>query len=241
MQHITLDKFTGPLDLLLNLIEGEELNISEVSLSAVTEQYFKYLEKIPLDPARGPAEAGDTNRSDELADFLVLATKLVYLKSKNLLPYLYPEPDEGPSLALQLKLYKRYADASKIVQEMWMQNGVAYGRIESPVEPSGFVLPANGAAANLRESFLFLLKRLKPVDPLPEVSIDHSVSIKQKIEAIFSWIKNLTKFSWRDLLGRARNKTDVIVSFLALIQLVNDEKVSIHQPRAFEEMEIFKV
>src|SRR3989338_6596602 len=117
-KEIKLEKFQGPLDLLLQLIEQDELNITEISLSNVTEQFFDYLNKL------------EESRSEELADFLVIATKLVYLKSKHLLPYLYPEADEGPSLAEQLKLYKRYADASKEIGRLWEQGSIASGRIE---------------------------------------------------------------------------------------------------------------
>src|SRR3989339_1639297 len=103
---LKLDNFEGPLDLLLQLIEQEDLNITDIALSKITEQFFVHLDKM------------GKNRSEELADFLVIAAKLIFLKSKNLLPYLNPEEDEGESLADQLKMYKRYVEASKNIDEL---------------------------------------------------------------------------------------------------------------------------
>ena len=228
-QNLKLEKFQGPLELLLNLIEQEELNITEISISKVTEQYFEYLNTL------------EDNRSEELADFLVIATKLVYLKSKHLLPYLYPEADEGPSLADQLKLYKRYADATKHIEELWLEPTLGYGRIEPPIPVEGFVLPGNALALDLHKSFTFLLRRLKPMVALPQVSIDRSVSVKQKIESIYNAVKKWNQLSFKELLENAGSKTEVIVTFLALLELVKQEKVYIDQAVAFEDIDIKKV
>jgi segregation and condensation protein A len=228
-KEIKLEQFQGPLDLLLKLIEEEQLSITEISLATVTEQFFHYLSSL------------EVNRSDELADFLVIATRLVYLKSKQLLPYLYPAEDEGVSLADQLKLYKRYADASKLVEERWKLGWQAYGRIEPAPPQEGFVLPINARPTDLHSTLVQLLKRLKPVNPLPAVTIDRTVSVRQKVIAIYEALQSLHRVSFRDIVGNAENKTEVIVSFLALLELIKDAKISIHQNVAFDEMMIDKV
>jgi len=98
---VQIEQFQGPLDLLLRLIEKEKLDITEVALSKVTEQYLKHLELI------------EESLPEDLADFLVIATKLLYIKSKALLPYLYPEDDDETDLAEQLKMYKLFLEAAK--------------------------------------------------------------------------------------------------------------------------------
>lgn len=228
-KKIKLEKFEGPMDLLLQLIEKEEMNITEISLSQVTEQYFNYLNTL------------ENEHPEELADFLVIATKLVYLKSKNLLPYLYPEEEEGQSLADQLKMYKRYADAANFVQDLWTKNKVSYGRIEPPIKLAGFVMPFNATMGDLHEAFTLLLRRLKPSNPLPQVSIDHSISVKQKVESIFNAIKEWKKMDFRDILRTAESRTEVIASFLAVLELLKQEKISIHQEEAYENMVIKKI
>src|SRR3989338_1878896 len=106
-RELTLDQFSGPLDLLLSLLEESKLNISEVSLSSITEQYLTYLDTL------------EDNRAEELADFLVVGSRLLLLKSKMLLPQFAPEEDEGTSLEEQLRLYKVFLEASKGVNRLW--------------------------------------------------------------------------------------------------------------------------
>jgi len=224
--NIKLEKFQGPLDLLLQLVELEKMNISEVALSQVTEQFLKHLDTL---------EAG---RSEELADFLVIATKLVYLKSKNLLPYLYPEEDEGPSLADQLKMYQQYVEASKKVEILWNQNRIAYGRVEPPVKPEGFILPQNAQTADLYNSFTALVLRLRPISPLPIATIDHSISVKQKITSIYDLIKSRKTINFGELLSDAANRTEVIVSFLALLEIIKDGQAYVSQGDSFGSMQI---
>lgn len=224
--EIKLEKFQGPLDLLLQLIELEKLNITEVSLSQITEQFLKFLDKMEKD------------RSEELADFLVIATKLVYLKSKTLLPYLYPEEDEGPSLADQLKMYQQYILASKKVNILWSQNRIAYGRIEPPVKNTEFVLPLNARGVDLLKSMQKLVSRLRPLNPLPKFTIDRAVSVKQKVDSIWNALKQHKKINFKDLLASSESKTEVIVSFLALLELMRDQKAYINQDSAFGNMEV---
>lgn len=227
-KEVKLEQFEGPLDLLLKLIEEEKLSITEISLATVTEQFFHYLSSLEI------------NRSDELADFLVIATRLVYLKSKQLLPYLNPAEDEGVSLADQLKLYKKYADASKLVEERWKLGWHAYGRIEPAPPQEGFVLPINARGEDLHNNLVQLLKRLKPINPLPAVTIDRTASVRQKVLSIYEALQSLSRLSFRDIVSNTENKTEIIVSFLALLELIKDAKITIHQESAFEEMMINK-
>lgn len=227
--ELKLDKFEGPLDLLLQLIDQEKLSITEVAIAKVTEQFFLYLDKL------------ESDRPEKLADFLVVATRLIHLKSHSLLQYAMPEPeDTGPALADQLKLYKQYVDASKTISDLWEQRKVAYGRIEPPIKNTEFVLPSNVNQENLHKSMTALLRRLKPVDPLPKVTIDHSVSVKQKIDAIRNLLKNHKEFSFNNLLSSAQNKTEVIVNFLAILELVKDKSVAVKQSVSFDDMLIVK-
>lgn len=223
---LKLTNFEGPLDLLLQLIDQEELNISTVSLSQVTEQYFSYLDKL------------EKNRSNELADFLVIATRLIYLKSRSLLPYLYPEEDNSPSLADQLRMYKAYVDAGVSIQNLWDQTIIAYGRNEPPIKMKKFIAPNNAQSKDLHNSFIKLLNKLKPVKPLPETTIDHTVSVKQTIDRIWSWLKKSKKFSFKKYIGESKNRTELIVSFLALLDLLKEKDIIIRQVNSFDDMEI---
>ena len=127
-----------------------------------------------------------------------------------------------------------------MVNSLWEAGKVAYGRTEPPVKNKEFVLPVNAGKNNLYDSMVFLLNRLKPLEPLPKVSIDHSVSIKQKIDAIRNLLKNGQEFSFKNLLSSAQNKTEVIVSFLAILELVKQQSVRFRQVNAFEDLLVTK-
>lgn len=223
---IKLEKFQGPLDLLLQLVEQEEMKITEISLSEVTEQFVKYLDQI------------SEGNSEELADFLVVATKLVYLKSRVLLPYLYPEEDEGSSLADQLKMYQQYVEASKKIEELWLGGQMAYGRIEPPIKMKEFVLPVNSQTDDLHLTMTKLIARLKPINPLPQVSIDRGVTVRDKIDKILAALKQYKKVSFKQILSNAENKTEIIVSFLAILDLLKEAKAVAYQEGSFTDLEI---
>lgn len=229
IHEIKLEKFEGPLDLLLRLVDEEKMNITEVALSEVTEQFIKYLDKL------------EGERSEQLADFLVVATKLVYLKSRTLLPYLYPEEEDGPNLADQLKLYRQYVEASKIVEGKWNEGRIAYGRVEPPIRLKEFVLPANAKVEDLRTSFERLLSRLKPINPLPRVAIDRGLSVKDRVVALWEILKSHKSFNFKSVLEKAESRTDIIVTFLAVLDLLKEAKASAQQANAFGEMEIVKI
>jgi segregation and condensation protein A len=226
--ELKLEKFEGPLDLLLQLIDQEKMDISEIALSKITEQFFAYLDKL------------EQNRPEELADFLVIAARLIYLKSHHLLQYANPSEETGPDLADQLKLYKQYVEASKKINAMWQVGSVAYGRVEPPIKATEFIMPSNAAARNLHAAMTSIIRRLKPVDPLPKVTIDHSLSVKQKIDSIRHLLKNSKEFNFTHIVQTAKNKTEIIVSFLAILELIKEKTVSVKQDLAFDDMVIVR-
>ncbi len=229
LAELKLEKFEGPLDLLLQLIDQEKLSITEVAIAKVTEQFFLYLDKLEED------------RPEKLADFLVVATKLIHLKSHSLLRYAMPETeDNGPALADQLKLYKQYVDASRTIISLWQQGKIAYGRIEPPIKNKEFALPTNVNQDNLYKAMTGLLRRLKPVEALPKVTIDHSVSVKQKIDVIRNLLKGNKEFSFNTLLSSAQNKSEVIMNFLAVLELVKEKSIFVKQSLSFDDMLIVK-
>jgi len=228
MQEIKIEKFQGPLDLLLQLIDQEELEITEISLSEITEHFLEELEKI------------EQESEQDLADFLVIATKLVYLKSRQLLPYLYEEEEEE-DLTDQLKMYKKFVDASVYIEKLWQNEKKSYGRTEPLKKQKEFVIPTNALGDNLHKSFTDLLKRLKPVNPLPTAKIDHSVSVRDVINHLKTTLKKIKKFKFSELFKNSKNKTEVIISFLAVLDMVKAGEVYMTQNQAFGDFEIKRV
>ena len=224
--EIALKQFTGPLDALLQLVEERKVPITELSISAVTEQYLQYLDTL---------EEADPN---DLADFLVVAAKLLLLKSKALLPQFAPEEDEGPNLIDQLRLYKMFVVASRQLEARWLAALRSYGRSEPirvVVDPTP---PANVTIDSLRLSMTKLVQRLKPPKPLPFTTIDRTVSLKEKIAHLRQLLTQHGSINFFTMVADRASRTDVIVGFLALLELVKQQAAAVDQDTLFGDIVI---
>lgn len=226
---IQFSSFDGPLDLLLSLIEEKKMEISEVSISAVTERFIRYLEQLEED------------NPDELADFLIIATKLLFTKSKHLLSSVEPDEDEGTPLEEQLRLYRLFVNASKGIDKKWLSPYCGYVRFQPPYIPAVIPLPENLTIDSWNKAIEGLLNRLKPAKPLPETRIDRAVSLRETITRLKKLldIERETKFS--HVVGSGASKTEIIVGFLALLELVKQREVEIGQTSAFSDINIAKI
>ncbi len=230
MYEIKLEKFEGPLDLLLKLIEREELDITEVALARVTDQYIAQLEKLPeISP-------------EELADFLVIAAKLLFIKSRTLLPFLHwDEDEEEGDLERRLRMYREYVEAAKKVQSILSKRRHTFVREKPPVAALGFAPPKDLGADKMAELFRDILGRLIPVVKPPEGVVERTVSIHEKIRHIQDIIGRHARVSFRSVLERAQTRDEIIVSFLALLELVKQRHVGVSQSGHFEEIHLEKL
>ncbi|MBP9802342.1 segregation/condensation protein A [Patescibacteria group bacterium] len=229
MHKFSLEQFEGPLDLLLQLIEKQKLQITEISLATITDQYLDYIDQ------------NENIANEEVADFLLIASKLIYLKSKYLLPNLNLEPDaEAENLEKQLKIYRQYYEASKKIDALWSLNRQTYFR-QNPYKlekPEGFQPPLNATLAALQEAFAIALSKIKRVVDLPKVLISKAVSIGEKILHIKDLIKSGAKLKFSQLLQDKKNKMETIVSFLAILELVKQREIEVSQDSLFGEVDI---
>ncbi|MBU1164836.1 segregation/condensation protein A [Patescibacteria group bacterium] len=231
---IKLEQFEGPLDLLLQLIEDQKLDITQVSLANVTDQYIQHLH-----------EAVDKHQisAGELADFLLVASKLLLIKSKALLPYLeWGEEEEAVDLERQLKLYKEYLEASKVIQKMISKKQFSYSREKLlTVKEVGFNPPKTLTAKKMIKVFCNILDNLKSIAQLPKDVIRKTINIQEKIAQIRNRILEKANMNFGELLKSAKDKTDVIVSFLALLELIKQKTINVEQDNLFEDMRIERI
>jgi segregation and condensation protein A len=223
--EVTLEQFSGPLQLLLNIIDDKKLPITDVSLAAIAEDYLAYLENNEVAP-------------EELADFLVVATRLLYLKSREILPLPEEEIEEASSLADQLKMYEQFVEASKHIEVLYHAEAMSFPRqkIKFAVE-EGFSPPEGVGVSEMKASFDVLLKRLEPFFALRRVSLQRVVSVKERLKQIHDVIKTRSRMTFKDVIGGA-SKVDVVVSFLALLELLRDRTASAVQKDAFDDIVI---
>ncbi|HYE60093.1 MAG TPA: segregation/condensation protein A [Candidatus Kapabacteria bacterium] len=224
--QITLEQFSGPFDLLLTLIDKQKVSITEIALADVTEQFLTHLDTL------------EANREEELADFLVVASRLLLLKSKMLLPQFLPEEEDGPGLEEQLKLYKQFVDASKRLNALWLDSRESVFREEPSRMPEGFHPGDNVTLERIHATMVQLVRRLTPPKPLPETHIDRAVSMKERIDHIRRVLERSSRLSFHEVLENATNKTEIIVSFLAILELLKQKTIFLHQEDTFADIVI---
>ena len=231
MYKVKLEKFEGPLDLLLQLIESADLDITEISLAQVADQFMQYLIEV------------ENKNPDELADFLVAASRLLLIKSRILLPNLHIE-DEGEAMELeiQLKIYKEYYEATKKIENILAEKKVLFAREKFPLDRDViFNPPENLGIDKLKTVFLEILKEIEPIIQLPKKSMLKAISIKEKIEQIKNKILSGVSLNFMDLIKESKNRTEVIISFLGVLELVKQRTVIVKQDKMFEEITIQKI
>jgi len=232
--NFKIDKFEGPLGLLLQLIENQELDITEISLAKIADQYIEYI--------RSYKNIGP----EELADFLVVAAKLLLIKSRALLPFLKGEEEEEiQEFEHQLRMYKEFLEAAKKIEAIIGKKRFSFPREFNRqaflASAHLFSPPKNLSAADLRAVFSEIIKNIRPVELLEEKNLEQIVNIEDKILAIQQILLERIKVSFNHILATAKNKTEVIVSFLALLELIKQRDIMVMQGDLFGEIEVSKI
>ena len=232
--QVALPVFEGPLDLLLHLIEREELDITQVSLAQVTNQYLEYLTQIS---ERDP---------DSLADFMVVAAKLLLIKSRVLLPQppAPPSPEEedvGEDLVRQLIEYKKFKNAARWLESLETQGMQSYIRLAGvpSLEPT-----VDLGDITLDELLATVRQVLAVKPPAPSVNgtvAPVTITIADQMSLIERETARGRPVSFRRLLDRVANRLEVIVTLLALLEMVKQRRVTMRQDRLFSDILIERV
>ena len=227
---VRLSVYEGPLDLLLDLIERVELDITKIALAQVTDQYLAHLRQV-------------TQRDlADLASFLVVASRLLQIKSEALLPRppdrMPGEEDPGDALARQLILYRQFRQVAGALADRLAAGLHSYTRRAPP--PVGVPhLDLGGLSlARLQRTLLEVLTAARPDRELADSIAPPRVNIRHKIQLIFDALRRRGRLGFEDLLRRSRSRLEVVVSFLAVLELIKQRQVRAHQERLFGEIEI---
>lgn len=229
-QTIQIEKFDGPFHLLVELLESQKMDITEVSLSNVTQQYLEAINSQPnIDPYA-------------LADFLVISARLLYMKSKILLPMLqWEEESETVSLEDQLKMYKVYYDASRIIEKMLKVENFAYAREKLAVDIEVlFNPPHNLTMHKLQKVMEKVIKEIEPIVRIPKRILRRTISIRDKINQVREFIMERITTNFNDLVQSTQDKTEAIITFLALLELVKQRVITVEQEELYGEINIEK-
>ncbi len=235
MFAVQLEKFAGPLGALLTMIENEKLDITEITLAGIADQYLAYVKSAPeINP-------------EEVADFLVVAAKLLWLKSKALLPYLSQEEEpELDELAKQLRMYKEFADASLKIADLVAQGNFLFvpefnrqnrrQLFNLPV----FVAPVHLQATDLKSIMLDILRRLAISQPLPTEKLEAKISLDERLVAIRQLLIKQVSFNFRQLINQGASRTEIIVNLLAVLELIKQQELEFEQTELFADIRLSK-
>ncbi len=224
---IKLEKFEGPLALLLELIEAKKLEISEISLADVTDQYLAYIKKAELIP------------SENLADFLVVASRLLLIKSRSLLPsFLLSKEEEAEVRELEhaLKEYQRYKEASKTIKSLVLSERIIVSRSLWQGREGSFSPPKNISSLLLEKALTGVVLNLQRfLQPFDKAVMKRVETIESKIKEILGRVEGKAASTLKDL-ARPEEKLDLILAFLAVLFLFKEKVVHISQDNPFGEI-----
>jgi segregation and condensation protein A len=230
--RVQLPMFQGPLDLLLHLIEQEELDVTKVALAQITDQYLAYL--APLKEIE----------VEFLTDFLVVAAKLLLIKSRALLPKppssLADEEEEdlGDQLARQLLAYKRFKGAAQTLhhrEEAGLRNFVRIAPLPK-IEPR---LPLDDVTLSDLVAAVRQALVVRPADPaVDEVVAPMTVTISQQMVFVRDELTCQGQISFNRLLRHASSRLEIIVTFLAVLELIKQYVIDVRQESLFGDIVI---
>ncbi len=229
--ELEFDYYKGPLDKLLELVEEKQLEITTVNLAEVTADFLKYVEALE---AKG--------QRDIIADFLVIASRLILIKSKVLIPdFVLSEEEEADIVGLEtrLKLYQELKATQIHIKSMWNVFPQMAER-EFLQSKKAYFLPPNNISVDMLKSAMYkvvgeLEKIMRPV----EVIKREVIHLKHKIQEIIDRISEIP-FSFREF-HKNRGKGEIVVLFLAILHLIKDQVISAEQGNHFEDIVVAKL
>ncbi len=224
MYNVSTQQFTGPLDLLLQLVEKKNLEITEISLAQVTQDYMNYV--------------GDQTlvHPEELADFLVIASTLLLIKSKSLLPTLELETEEQEEildLENRLQLYKVYKEQGVKMYELWNKHSYLFIRPPWKDTEVKFSPSKNLSLSSLPQSFKKILESFEEEIPLKEKKIVKIMTLKQRIKGLVQKLTQGKDYSLEELVPDKNKRIELVLTFLAVLYLVKENIVKIKQEKNF--------
>lgn len=229
--ELVLEKYQGPIHKLLELVEEKKLEITQVSLSEVTSDFLSYLEKLE-------AEVG---HHILIADFLVIASKLVLIKSKTLIPALdlsEEEEEDIKNLESRLKIYQELKKVQAYIKSGWSEYPQMAYRDFLMSLGVVFYPPNELTLEDLRKSVAKITSEIEKILKPVEIVKSEMVNLKEKITEILSRItERPVQFRF---LKNGKERSEIIVLFLAILHLVKDQLVFVEQGDHFQEITIAK-
>ncbi len=229
MYSIENEIYNGPLDLLLKLIEDNKLDITQISLSKITDSYLEDIRKIEGTP-------------EDLAEFVFIATRLLYLKSKELLPDTFNEEDELEIKNLEKDLieYQKYKNAAEALSHILEKNERAFSRKKRLGKIHSFTPPKDINKERLWTIFNEVISKVEAEQIEKKAYERVRISLSETKENIKQIIKTTKEVTFKQIISKS-NRIEIIVSFLAVLELIKQKEIYFKQNNNFSDFIIFRV
>lgn len=231
--ELRLESYSGPLDTLLELIESKKLEITEISLASVTDDFLRFIEPM----RQADIEAADPGFLRRIADFIVIASKLIFIKSKSLLPEFQvsvEEEAEIKDLENRLKFYRDLKPAIKHISAFWEKKSSSYSRpyfmnLNAPATEAKMFFPGNGVTvAALAASLTRIFEVYERLAVETKIVREKVITLEEKINEVAGKIAEFREMSFEDL-SRSKSKGEIIVTFLAILHLAREQMILLEQ------------
>ena len=227
--QLEVGEFKGPLEVLLELVEKRKMHINDISLSTVADTFIEHMNS-----------HSDFPMADS-ADFILIASTLLLIKSKSLLPSLeLTEEERGniDDLEKRLELYKKYREASLSIREIFTKKPLYFAN-ENKVRPAIFSPTSEINIENIFSSIQEVLRNVPKIELLPKVGVSKVVSLEEMIDSLSNRIQKSIRMSFKDFSHKDKHdKITIVVSFLALLELVKQGVVRASQSSHFSDISI---
>jgi segregation and condensation protein A len=231
MYKVQVEKFEGPLDLLLELIEDEKLDITEIALAKITDKYLG--EVSHLDP-----------KVYDVAEFMLVAARLIYLKSKALLPSLVSDEEEAEieDLKEKLEVYRKYKEAAREFGNILSKNQRSYPAHKPKLRNPSFVAPKGVEFKGLWNVFQKLLTDMPEELSREQVELpQEKITVEEKLMHLTEIFKTKKVQTLSNIIKSSKTKIDAIITFLAVLELIKLRKLSVTQSANFKDIELTRI
>lgn len=227
MYQVKTKQFEGPLSLLLDLIERQKMDITELSITQVADDFLEYIE--------------DRNKIDlaGLSEFLAIASQLILLKSKALLPlfeFTKEEEEEIEDLEARLKEYQRFKLISEKVNIQFASPKISFSKEEEKKLIYSKFSPPGISTENLHEIFISILQEIPTKQELQQQIVEEIVSLEDKIIHLKATIESRMKIAFHETVDQAGDKIDVVMTFLAMLEMIKQKVITVQQTELFGEI-----
>lgn len=227
---VEVQEFKGPLDLLLQLIEKAELDITKISLARVTEQFLIHLRQL------------SEIEAEDISGFLIVAAKLIQIKSEMLLPNpsisQSEEEDVGDELIRQLILYKKFKELASSLKTIEASGKRTYLRVAPVPDVETEYDISELQLSDLINSLTIVLNRTETDAPLSQVITTPKYTIRQKIDTIAEILRKGQNASFKQFLSEEPTKDEIVAAFLALLELIKRHLVKVFQKGLFDDIHL---